>query len=138
MNKEQIMSALEIFQVSHKSSEMRLYGYQHESWKNELDLSTLKGFCSEPWITGGRSGGNPWNEADRDSNAEDPKEIDLLDDFLEEYFPNITFLHYKRLMRLVKTQTWTHDEYYGNSSNYKCSYITFEDVSEYLSKVMVK
>ncbi len=135
MNKEQIMDSLEKFQSNHANPDLRLYGYVYESWKKEADLSKLKGFCSEPWVIGGRSGGNYENEANRDSSIEDPKEIDLLDDYLEEYFPNITVIRYKRLMRLVQYQNWTENEYYGNTSDYKCAFITFEDIAEYLSNL---
>jgi hypothetical protein len=135
MEKQEWMQALEDFQKNHENPELKFYGYRHESWKSETDLKTFQGFYSEPWVIGGRTGGNPWGEADRDSDAEEPKEINLLDEFLEKYYPNITFLQYKRLMRLIKNLTWTNDEYYGNSSDYKCAYITFEDISEYLSKI---
>lgn len=136
MKKENLIQILEDFQKTHKNPELLLYGYKHDSWKNEPNLISLKGFHSQPWIIGGQTGGNPWNDADRASEIEDSEEIHLLDEFLEEYYPHITFLKYKRLMRLVKDLTWEENEYYGNINIYKCAYITFEDIASCLEKMM--
>jgi hypothetical protein len=137
MKKEDLLKSLEDFQKGWNRP--YLSGYVHESWKNEPNLKDkdFKGFCSEEWAVSGRTGGTPWNDDELvPLEAEDPKEIVILDEFLEKYFPSITILQYKRLSRLIKFQNWSDDQYYGNNANYKCAYITFEDIASCLEPMM--
>lgn len=136
MNKENILKALEEFQK--ENSNPYLSGYRHESWSNVPNLNDFKGFTSEEWAVGGRTGGNCWNDgANRSIDAEPEKEITLLDAFLEKFMPNITFLQYKKLTKFFKTEEWTDYQYYGNATDYKLFYITFDDIAECLSKMDV-
>ena len=134
MDKEQVIQALEDFMKVKKGGFYPyLSGYSHSSWTSEPDLKKAKALISEEWAIGGMTGGNCWGDAHSSVTREDPKDIILLDEFLEQYMPNITLLQYKRLTRLIKYQDWTSSEYYGNSTQYKCAYITFNDIAECLS-----
>lgn len=136
MKKEDLLIALEDFQKGWNRP--YLSGYVHESWKNVSNLkdADFKGFYSEEWATGGRTGGNPWSDETSPLQADEPNELVVLDEFLENYFPSITILQYKRLSRLIKFQNWNDDQYYGNNANYKCAYITFEDIASCLEPMM--
>jgi hypothetical protein len=139
MNKEKIIqnfkSLMEEFMKTHKNPV--LSGYKHSSYssyKSEPDLNNFKGFVSEEWAIGGKWGGNPWNDDElKEMSPDDPKDIDLLDEFLEFCMPNITFLQYKKLTKRIKHQQWSDNEYYGNYTDYKCAYISFDDVADCLA-----
>lgn len=132
MKKEDLLLALEDFQKGWNRP--YLSGYVYESWKKKPNLKDkdFKGFYSEEWATGGRTGGTPWGDKTTALEAEDPKEMIVLDEFLEKYFPSITILQYRRLSRLINFETWSDDQYYGNNAIYKCAYITFEDIASCL------
>lgn len=138
MKKENILEILAQFQKESGNRNPYLNGYHPSFYSSEPDLNDFKGFISEPWIVGGRSGGNCWNDrADINVEIEDSKDIILLDKFLEQYIPKISFLQYKKLTRLIKHQEWRENEYYGNYNNYKCAYIFFEDIADCLSKIEI-
>lgn len=85
------------------------------------------------WISGGVSGGSCWGNDELYSRGSDPEtELDSFNDFLTEYFPNITFLQYKKFNKHIKTSDRTVNEYYGNSTEYTRKYINFNDVWDVL------
>lgn len=104
------------------------YIYGHDMGKS------FEGFHSDSWVTGGLTGGNCWgSEADQSVTAEDEPEFNQLDLFLETYYPKITFLQYKKLLPLIKTKDFTVGEYYGNYTDYRISYVTFEDIIDVMA-----
>lgn len=134
MTKEEILRELDSFLK--ETSNPYLSGYSAPFNNTQPDLSNpeFNGFTSDSWIIGGMTGGNCWgDQADRPVTAEEPAELTLLDDFLEKRMPNLSFLEYKKLTKFIKTQEWGKSEYYGNYYEYKCYYITFEDIAECLS-----
>lgn len=88
------------------------------------------------WITGGMRGGSCWDEGNsqRYASEGDPKpEFEDLDLILEKVIPHITFLQYKKLCKsLIKEESWSEDEYYGNSTNYMINYISIDELYNYL------
>jgi len=73
--------------------------------------------------TGGTSGGGYGEDSNpRPYVNDNPEPIELveLDRILELVWPEITYLQYKALVREagVKTESYTQNEYYGNSTNY--------------------
>lgn len=86
----------------------------------EILNRTLDDSISVEWTTGGMCGGSCWNEgADHPVSAEAPRELTDLDIILEKLAPNLTFLQYKRIDRECTTEiTGTHDDYYGNYTDY--------------------
>lgn len=79
---------------------------------------------------GGVSGGSCWDSSNPkpySSEIPDPGIGPALDDFLEEHFPDIRLLAYRRLVRAVREHEYTEREYYGNCTDYKVWELTFED-----------
>lgn len=98
--------------------------------KKEPEPSHQDRFLSK-WTSGGISGGSCWSTKDTEyySVKGDPeKELDGLDLFLSKHFPNISFIQYKRISKLIKHDSYTQYEYYGNSTEYSCKYLLFEDL----------
>lgn len=134
MTKDDILKELEEFQKEHPNPP--LSGYNHPSWSDEPNLRDFKGFTSEAWIIGGRSGGTEWNNgANASLDAEEPQYVHLLDEFLIKFMPNISFLQYKNLTHFFNSTTWVENEYHGNFVEYKCCYISFDDIAEVLYRI---
>lgn len=89
------------------------------------------------WLTGGRTGGNCYQDTPEYSSLDPEQEPEFgdLDKILEWACPNLTFLAYKRLMReVLKTGTRYEDEYYGNHSIYGQKWVVLEDLHKWLLK----
>ena len=96
---------------------------------------------SDMWLIGGATGGNCWgDEATPISiyDLEDEKEFTQLDNFLEIYYPEISFLDYKKIMKKVNLKEKSYSEYYGNYRQYKYKAIKKEDLIDVLSDILVK
>lgn len=65
------------------------------------------------------SGGSCWGtEPSPCFYSEPPKELTLLDEFLEELCPAMTIFQYKRVLNsVVENGSYTVYEYYGNCDN---------------------
>lgn len=87
------------------------------------------------WVSGGRAGGNCWGGVeDRPIDPEESAELTELDSILEKVSPSITFLQYKSLVKdLIKSGTYTIDEYYGNHTIYSYKYILLYELYEALT-----
>lgn len=134
MTKKEILQELESFLKC--TSNPYLSGY-HKPYGNEpiLDSKDFNGFVSDSWRVGGVNGGNCWGgQADQPVSADDPAELTILDEFLEQKMPTLSFLQYKKISKFIKTQEWSCREYYGNYYEYKCCYITFEDIANCLAQ----
>ncbi len=70
------------------------------------------------WITGGRTGGSCWDEGEpeyREISADPEPEFEYLDTILENLYPSITYLQFKKLEKeCVKSEKYEQSEYYGN------------------------
>jgi len=75
--------------------------------KNQISYRHYDVYCT--WSTGGVSGGNCWNDGDYYPNYGEPEpEFEDFNKIVEELFPNITYLQYKKLAReLIKCDTYT-------------------------------
>ena len=96
-------------------------------------------YYSVEWRTGGMSGGNCWgDEPSYSVDADEVPEMTMLDEFLEEICPEITFLQYKRVMReLIESDSRTEYEYYGNHTNYGIRRVNFRKLYDRLVEVGV-
>lgn len=69
------------------------------------------------WTIGGMDGGNCWDDIPKHfplSTDDEPDDI-VLDRILEEFYPNCSFLEYKKISKDVyEYETKEHKEYYGN------------------------
>lgn len=77
---------------------------------NVYGNSWNKSFAEE-WSTGG-NWCNCWGE-DHPIDAEDPKELDGLYQFLTEYFPHMTYLQMKALEKRIESTDTSESDWYG-------------------------
>lgn len=86
------------------------------------------------WSTGGMSGGNCWNAPpEYYSSDEGDKDLQILDKILQSISPDLNFLQYKDLCNtLVKTDSYSENEYYGNSTDYSSKEIDLRSLFDYL------
>jgi hypothetical protein len=78
--------------------------------------------------TGGASGGDCWGDSARSYSTpvEGGDEFEALDQFLEEHFPKIPFLAYRKLMRQVEKFEYRDSDPYGNSTTYQVRALPFD------------
>lgn len=87
------------------------------------------------WRTGGATGGNCWgDEAIIPVDAEIEPEFDDLFAILETVVPNLTFLDYKKLTKLIENDGRTEYEYYGNCSHYSIKRISIDNLYNFLKE----
>jgi hypothetical protein len=86
--------------------------------------------------TGGYRGGNCYDSKSKPYTEEPPKDrFKVLEMVLEKLKPNITFLQYKKIERLIYNNEETEYEYYGNSTDWKVEYIILSDLEKLLSEL---
>lgn len=68
------------------------------------------------WCTGGTSG-SCWGPELMSVSPDAPEELTSLDDFLSDYFPEITFMQYKKISNAVSTDTASEGDYYGGTTH---------------------
>lgn len=79
--------------------------------------------------TGGYSGGSCWDDSNpRPYEVDYNDEFPILDIFLEKYAPNVTYLEYKKIQKLIQDNNETEYEYYGNRTDYRVRWIVLEDL----------
>jgi len=86
------------------------------------------------WETGGVSGGSCWessNPQPYSSGKTEPEWTDL-NQILEHFAPEISFLKYKMLMGVTKVDTRTQSEYYGNCTDYNVRILPLKTIYEFL------
>lgn len=106
------------------------------SWEKKK-YSKYKDVLQAEWYTGGMSGGNCWNDNEPryEASGEQPEELKILDEILEQFNPNINFLQYKNLCSaVVKHDTRSVSEYYGNSSDYAFVSVELEPLYTYMKE----
>lgn len=95
---------------------------EYQDFLKKVGLSHLQcDWIVERWSTGGYSGGNCWNDTapSYHSSSEKPPSEDIMTEVLTKVAPQITFLQYRSLQKLIKEETYTENEYYGNTTDYK-------------------
>jgi hypothetical protein len=106
-----------------------------------IDISEKRMVIYHRVRTGGYSGGNCCDEEDSRWDAADHELENSLEGFekvLELVCPEITFLHYRRIMKLVKSNEKTEYEYYGNSDDWLIQWIPLHDLYKELEKLGYK
>lgn len=88
------------------------------------------------WTSGGESGGDCYGGKARPYTSDTPEaEFDALDKFLEAFFPDITYLTFRKMERKVERDTHNgYGDYYGNCVNYAFKKLAFEDVWDALEE----
>ena len=87
------------------------------------------------WIIDGVSGGSCWytGEECRHYGVDSEEEPSSpLDEFLEEFFPEISFLRHRKLFSLITSEKDTQNEYYGNYTEYMKKSISKDTLLNYL------
>jgi len=81
------------------------------------------------WELGGYSGGSCWNdnEPTRYSGEVKPN-FEVLDIVLKELSPNITYLQYKDIEKLIQSDEKSEWEYYGNSTDWGIQFIILSEL----------
>lgn len=87
------------------------------------------------WVTGGVSGGSCWDDSNPQpwENDETPG-FEVLELLLKEICPQITYLQFKELEKLIQSNEDTEWEYYGNRTDFMVKYISVNDIISCLSK----
>lgn len=117
----------------------RYYGeWSHVAGK-ESNYEQTKYVLRVSWSTGGITGGSCWDDGNRThhnyTSDNPPAEFTLLDQILEHFNSNISFLQYKLLNQtLIEHDSYTEDEYYGNSTSYARKTIELEKLYEYMKE----
>jgi len=75
------------------------------------------------WVTGGQEGGNCWNNNHYAIMPHEEPSFDELDVILEQAAPDLSYLHYRKLIysvtpKLIEYGSYTEHEYYGNYTVY--------------------
>lgn len=98
--------------------------YGH-SWSSRFEVS---------WTTGGTYG-NCWNDQLMPVSPSAPEELTSLDDFLTEYFPNITFMQYRNIINAVDTTETREGDYYGGCIYGICKTLSFGNLQDKLERL---
>ena len=89
------------------------------------------------WHTGGVSGGSCWdgsNPQPYTTEASKPK-FECIDLVLKELMPNISFLQFREIEKLIQSSTYTDWEYYGNSTDFEIEFIVLSDLISKLKEI---
>lgn len=102
--------------------------------KSKKSLYDMDDFIFIEWESGGCSGGSCWDSSDPTpyTNTEPQPEFEDLDKVLSELNPNISYLNYKKLTKLVEREEFRLDEYYGNYTDYVVEKIYLKDIFNFL------
>lgn len=73
------------------------------SWDKSFQVS---------WSTGGTYG-SCWSDTLTTASPDAPQELVCLDNFLAEYFPDISFMQYRSIINSVETTETRDGDYYG-------------------------
>ena len=86
---------------------------------------------------GGYSGGNCWDDTEpsyyRNNNE---LSYDKLDSLLEKVCPKLSFLEYRKITKLLsEKQTWSENEYYGNTTDYEYQILPLKELYDLLTEM---
>jgi len=102
--------------------------------KSEIDLNIT--YLETHWMSGGTGGGSCWDDGEEDRHygieGDSEPEFTILDNFLLEVCPDITFLQYKKITPKITQSEWSENEYYGNSTDYTSKSIKLKDLYDVL------
>jgi hypothetical protein len=89
------------------------------------------------YVSGGICGGSCWESSNpRPFTEEMPKDhMAVLDILLTEIAPNINFLQYKKIQRLINSNKTSQWEYYGNSTDHVIEYILVSELVKLLNEI---
>ncbi len=87
------------------------------------------------WEVGGTTGGSCWGGTPEPYVSSSPEPPwTHLDDILEHFCPNITFLQFRQLERHVELTDDGYTDFYGNSTKYAMKVLPLESLYEFLNE----
>lgn len=138
MNKTEFFAACEQFSKKHIDYEASIELHrQHSAGRRalrttELDSVPLGAFYGVR-ETGGYSGGNCYDGVATPYTANSGESrLKGLDEFLEEHFPSISFLTYRKMEQHLQYSSFSEGGYYGNCTDYEMKSLRFDDVWDVL------
>ena len=101
----------------------------HGPYVPRMVLDRWPGSFLRAEVSGGREGGNCWGgQAESFSRLiADPGLGEVLDSFLEQHVPQLSFLQYRKLQHLVQLDSVSESGYYGNWTEQAVWRLSFED-----------
>jgi hypothetical protein len=85
------------------------------------------------WESGGVSGGSCWDDSDpRPYNIDERPAFEVLDSVLMKLCPNISYLTYKKVETLIRSNSKTEWEYYGNCTDWTVEYVVLSELYKLL------
>ncbi len=111
--------------------EMWDYPYMATYGKDAHKKNMAKPRLEVTWTTGGGTGGNCYDNATPESypvDAEEEPEFQDLDRMLEQICPGITYLQYRKLGPLMKSEDHREHQYYGNYYDRRTKFVEALDL----------
>lgn len=84
------------------------------------------------WVIGGIAGGSCWGTEHHSRKPEQEPKWKVLNAVLKKLKPDISFLQFREIEDLIKTNQERDREYYGNSTDYMINYIVLDDLYKLL------
>jgi hypothetical protein len=105
---------------------------------NYIPISVKEPVIYKAQLVGGISGGSCWESSNPQPYTIETRNEDwvALDLVLTELKPSITYLQYKKMTKLIHSNTETHREYYGNSEDYLVEYIILSELEAFLEDLI--
>lgn len=121
------------FHPAKHTKHTKQYSWERLATWDKLDT------IEQQWATGGLTGGSCWDEGEHQHYAVDgetpPTDFEMLDNIMMKYWSDIPYLLYrKHVLPIIKTDSWTEYEYYGNSTSYAIRYVDLKDLFALLSQ----
>lgn len=99
----------------------------------KIDHALARNSFETSWSLGGIS--NSYSGRSHNVSAEPEAELNELDDFLLENYPNIGFLQYKKILQKMERSTDSNSDCYGGSTTTGIKKMNFSDLAQSLGKL---
>jgi hypothetical protein len=133
-NYDEFKAELKRIDLDVPTPEKKASGYNRVEYGGLTLINNKPAFVNS-WHVGGSSGAGYWGDEDLHSyvtGEPEPEWADLTK-VLEHFCPSITFLKYKKLMTITKSDSWSRNDYYGNETNYSYRYVFVENLFRFLN-----
>lgn len=106
----------------------------YEEFEEKIEDAGFPVELSVRWSNGGTAG-NCWDDTMYPISPDDPKELKGLDEILQLFAPDMSFLQYKILSKgLVTTSNYSEGDYYGGSEHYTELSVNLKELYEYMNE----
>ena len=137
-----VLAPNQLKEVGLYKDERRYSWARYDEWKSVYDgnrkqMKEIKYILYVEWETGGVSGGSCWDHSDPQpyTSNKSPEELTELDNILEKFKPDLSFIQYRKLTNeLITVGDRCVNEYYGNYTNYANKQIDMEKLYNYMNE----